>query len=166
MDVVEKFADYFSDTFPKALQKLKEIAENETNSITVRVSTKEKLEKVWKYFTLPEHITKWCFASDDWHAPKAENNLKTGGTFSTTMAAKDGSMSFDFGGTYSEVVPMKKYVYTMGDGRKVNVKFDVLDGHTVITENFEPENQNPIDMQRGGWQAILENFKKYLENKG
>lgn len=163
MDVVEKFADYFNDVFPKALQKLKEIAESDTKSITVRISTKEKLEKVWDYFTKPEHITKWCFDSDDWHAPKAENDLKTGGTFSTTMAAKDGSMSFEFGGTYTEVIHLKKYSYTMGDGRKVTVKFDVLDGNTIVTENFQPETQNPIDMQRGGWQSILENFKKYLE---
>ncbi|MCF6130764.1 SRPBCC domain-containing protein [Flavobacterium sp. WG47] len=132
--------------------------------MTVRITTKEPLEKVWNYFTQPEHITKWCFASDDWHAPKAENDLRTGGTFSTTMAAKDGSMSFDFGGTYDEVVPMKKYSYTMGDGRKVIVKFDVMDGNVILTENFEPERQNSLEMQRGGWQMILENFKKHLEN--
>ena len=163
MDVVEKFADYFSDTFPKALQKLKEIAENETNSITVRVSTKEKLEKVWDYFTKPEHIINWNNASDDWHCPKSENDLKVGGTFTATMASKDGAMSFDFTGTYSEVVPMKKFVYTIADGRKVTVKFDVLDNRVIITENFEPENENSIELQRGGWQNILDNFKKYLE---
>lgn len=164
VDIVASHEEFFNAAFPKALQKLKEIAEAETNSITVRISTKEPLEKVWNYFTQPEHITKWCFASDDWHAPKAENDLKTGGTFSTTMAAKDGSMSFDFGGTYDEVIPLKKYSYTMGDGRKVTVKFDVLDGKVILTENFEPEHQNSSEMQRSGWQAILENFKKYLEN--
>lgn len=166
IDVVEKFADYFSETFPKALQKVKEIAEKETNSITVRISTKESLEKVWDYFTQPKHIINWCFASDDWHAPKAENDLKVGGTFSTTMAAKDGSMSFEFGGIYDEVIPLKKYSYAMGDGRKVTVKFDILDGTVILTENFDPENENSIELQRGGWQAILDNFKKYLENKG
>jgi len=164
IDIVEKFADFFNDAFPKALQKLKEIAEDETKSITVRISTKQPLEKVWSYFTQPEHITKWCFASDDWHAPKAENDLRTGGTFSTTMAAKDGSMSFDFGGTYDEVIPLKKYTYAMGDGRKVTVKFDVMDGNVILTENFNPEHQNTVELQRGGWQAILENFKKHLEN--
>ncbi|MEO5775809.1 MAG: SRPBCC domain-containing protein [Flavobacterium sp.] len=163
MDVVEKFADYFNDAFPKALQKLKEIAESDTKSITVRNSTKESLEKVWDYFTKPEHIVNWCFASDDWHCPKAESDLKVGGTFSTTMASKDGAMSFDFDGTYTEVVPMKKYVYVIADGRKVTVKFDVLDGTVIVTENFEPENANPHDMQRGGWQTILDNFKKYVE---
>ncbi len=164
VDIVESHADYFNQVFPNALQKLKEIAEGETNSITVRMSTTEPLEKVWNYFTQPDHITQWCFASDDWHAPKAENELKTGGTFTTTMAAKDGSMSFDFGGTYKEVVPMKRYTYTMGDGRKVTVKFDMLDGNVILTENFEPERQNSLEMQRGGWQAILDNFKKHLEN--
>ncbi|WP_324325242.1 SRPBCC family protein [Flavobacterium sp.] len=164
IDIVESHIEYFKDAFPKALQKLKEIAEAETKSITVRISTKEKLEKVWDYFTKPEHIVNWCFASDDWHAPKAENDLRTGGTFSTTMAAKDGSFSFEFGGTYDEVIPLKRYTYTMGDGRKVTVKFDMMDGAVIVTENFEPEQQNPLDMQRGGWQAILENFKKYLEN--
>jgi uncharacterized protein YndB with AHSA1/START domain len=164
VDIMEAHADYFNEAFPKALQKLKEIAENETRSISVRISTKEPLEKVWDYFTRPEHITKWCFASDDWHCPKADNDLRTGGTFSTTMASKDGSTQFDFGGTYSEVVPMKKYVYTLADGRKVTVKFDVLDDAVILTENFEPERQNSLEMQRSGWQAILENFKKHVEN--
>ena len=163
MDIVETHADYFNEAFPKALQKLKEIAENETKSITARISTKESLQKVWDYFTQPGHITEWCFASDDWHAPKAENDLRAGGIFSTTMAAKDGSVSFDFGGTYDEVIPLKKYTYTMGDGRKVTVKFDVMDDMVILTENFEPERQNTIELQRAGWQSILENFKKYLE---
>lgn len=164
LDTLESHADYFNETFPKALQKVKEIAETDTKSITVRISTKQPLEKVWNYFTKPEHIVNWCFASDDWHCPKAENDLKVGGTFNTTMASKDGAMSFDFGGTYTEVVPMKKYRYTMSDGRKVTVKFEVLDGNVIVTENFDPENANPQDMQRGGWQAMLDNFKKYLEN--
>jgi uncharacterized protein YndB with AHSA1/START domain len=163
VDIVESHADFFNSAFPKALQIVKELAESDTKSITVRISTKESLEKVWNYFTDPKHIVNWCFASDDWHCPKAENDLKVGGTFSTTMASKDGAISFDFGGTYTEVAPMKKYAYTMPDGRKVTVKFDVLDGNVIITENFDPENTNPHDMQRGGWQTILENFKKYTE---
>jgi uncharacterized protein YndB with AHSA1/START domain len=163
VDIVEKFADFFNDAFPKALQKLKEIAENETNSITVRISTKESLEKAWNYFTKPEHIVNWNNASDDWHCPKSENDLKVGGTFSATMAAKDGSVSFDFNGIYTEVVPLKRFVYTIEDGRKVTVKFDVLDHHVIVTENFEPENIHSTELQRGGWQSILDNFKKYLE---
>ncbi len=163
MDIVDSHAQYFKETFPKAMQKLKEIAEAETKSITVRIATKETREKTWDFFTNPKHIVSWCFASDDWHAPKAENDLREGGTFSTTMAAKDGSFSFDFGGIYNEVVPMEKFSYTMGDGRKVSVKFDMLDNEVILTENFEPELQNPMEMQRTGWQMILENFKKYLE---
>jgi len=164
IDIVDQFAEYFNQAFPKALQKVKEIAEADTKSITVRITTKEEIQKVWDYFTKPEHIVNWCFASDDWHCPKAENDLRTGGKFSTTMASKDGAMSFDFGGTYDEVIPLKSYTYTIGDGRKVTVKFDVMDDNVILTENFEPENMNPLEMQRGGWQAILENFKKYVEN--
>lgn len=163
VEITETHADYFNKTFPKAIQKVKEIAEAPTHTITVRTSTKESLEKAWDYFTKPEHIVNWCFASDDWHCPKATNDLKTGGTFSTTMASKDGAMSFDFGGTYSEVIPLKKYTYTIEDGRKVTLKFNVIDNTVIITENFEPENSNPLDMQRDGWQAILDNYKKYLE---
>jgi uncharacterized protein YndB with AHSA1/START domain len=163
LDAVEQFEGFFNDAFPKAMQKLKEIAEGETKSITVRISTKESLERVWDSFTNPKHIVNWCFASDDWHCPKAENDLRTGGKFSTTMASNDGARSFDFGGTYDEVVPMKKYVYTIEVGRKVTVKFDVMDDLVIVTENFEPENANPLEMQRGGWQTILENFKKYVQ---
>jgi uncharacterized protein YndB with AHSA1/START domain len=160
IDIVEQFADFFNAAFPKALQKLKDIAESDTKSITVRTATKESLEKAWDYFTNPKHIVNWCFASDDWHCPKSENDLRVGGSFTTTMASKDGAMSFDFGGIYSEVIPLKRFIYTIADGRKVSVKFDVLDGQTIITENFTPENINPHDMQRGGWQAILDIFRK------
>ena len=163
IDIVEKYADFFNDTFPKALQKLKKIAESETKSITVRTATNQPLEKVWNYFTNPKYIINWNNASDDWHCPKSENDLKVGGTFTATMASKDGTMSFDFRGTYNEVILMKKYVYTMEDGRKVTVKFDVLDGNVILTENFDPENENSIELQRSGWQSILDNFKKYLE---
>lgn len=164
VEITESHADYFKAAFPKAIQKVKEIAESETKSISVRTSTKQFLEKAWDYFTKPEHIVNWCFASDDWHCPNAANDLKPGGTFSTTMASKDGTMSFDLNGTYTEVVPLKKYTYAIEDGRKVTVKFNVLNDTVIISENFEPENTNPLDMQRGGWQAILENYKKYLEN--
>ena len=166
VDVVESHDNYFKEAFPKAFEILKKIAESATKSITVRTSTKESLEKAWDYFTNPKHIVNWCFASDDWHCPKAENDLRVGGTFITTMASKDGKISFDFEGTYTEVEPMKKYAYSIADGRKVTVKFDILDRRTIIIENFEPENANPEDMQRNGWQAIMDNYKKYLESKG
>jgi uncharacterized protein YndB with AHSA1/START domain len=131
--------------------------------ITVEALVKVPVEKVWEHWFEPEHVTKWCAASDDWHAPKAENDLRTGGKFLTTMAAKDGSISFDFEGTYTNVVPQKVVEYTIADGRKVKIIFGSRDAETLITETFEAESVNPIEMQRGGWQAILDNFKKYSE---
>ncbi|MGH2552339.1 MAG: SRPBCC domain-containing protein, partial [Chitinophagaceae bacterium] len=104
-----------------------------------------------------------CNASDDWHAPIAENDLRAGGTFKTRMEAKDGSMGFDFGGVYDEVKTNELIEYTMGDGRKVSIAFKANGEETKIFETFEAENENPVEMQRGGWQAILNNFKKYTE---
>lgn len=132
-------------------------------AITVEAIVKAPVEKVWKFWSEPKHIMKWCQASDDWHAPKAENDLRTGGKFSTTMAARDGSVSFDFGGVYSNVQLNKLIEYTIGDGRKVSIKFVGKGNETKVIETFEAEDQNPVDMQRGGWQAILNNFKKYTE---
>ena len=138
--------------------------ETATNkSITVQSTINAPVEKVWKYWSEPAHIMQWCQASDDWHAPHAENDLKTGGKFSTTMAAKDGSFSFDFGGVYDLVTEHKLIEYTMGDGRKVSVVFNANGNTTEVIETFEPESTNPEEMQRGGWQAILDNFKKYTE---
>lgn len=132
--------------------------------ITVQATINAPVEIVWQMWTLPEHITKWCFASDDWHCPAAENDARTGGKFSSTMAAKDGSFSFEFGGVYDEVIANKLIKYSMGDGRKVSIAFTMdEDDQTTVTETFDPESQNPIEMQRGGWQAILNNFKKYVE---
>ncbi len=135
----------------------------ETKSITVETTVNAPVEKVWAYWSEPKHITQWCQASDDWHAPNAENDLRTGGKFSTTMAAKDGSMSFDFGGQYTHVVPNNFIGYDMADGRKVAITFSPEGDQTRISETFDPENMNPVEMQRGGWQAILDNFKKYTE---
>jgi uncharacterized protein YndB with AHSA1/START domain len=132
--------------------------------ITIQTNVKAPVDKVWKFWNEPKHITQWAFASPDWHAPKAENDLRTGGTFSTTMAAKDGSFSFDFGGVYDQVQTNKLIEYTIGDGRKVKVVFNANGSETEVIESFEAENENPIDMQRGGWQAILDNFKKYVES--
>jgi uncharacterized protein YndB with AHSA1/START domain len=133
-------------------------------AITVETLVHAPVEKVWQYWTAPEHITKWCNASDDWHAPYAENDLRTGGTFKTTMAAKDGSMQFDWGGEYDLVEPFKQISYSMGDSRKVDIRFSGEGNQTRIVETFDPEQQNPIEMQRGGWQSILDNFKKYVES--
>lgn len=132
-------------------------------AITVEATVNAPVEKVWTCWNEPKHITQWCAASDDWHAPFAENDLREGGNFKTTMAAKDGSFSFDFGGVYNEVVPNKKIKYTIEDGRKVEIAFHGKGNETRVVETFEAEETNPIEMQRGGWQAILDNFKKYTE---
>lgn len=132
-------------------------------TITVETTVNAPLEKVWKFWTEPDHITKWNQASDDWHAPYAENDLKVDGKFKTTMAAKDGSMSFDFEGIYTTVEHMKEVKYAMSDGRKVHITFEGSDSETRVVETFDPESSNSLEMQRTGWQAILDNFKKYTE---
>lgn len=135
----------------------------EQNTITVEATINAGVEKVWEFWTNPEHITQWAFASDDWHAPYADNDARTGGKFKTTMAAKDGSFSFDFEGEYSNVEEHALIEYTMADGRWVKISF-AGDGKTTrVVEEFVPENQNSIEMQKGGWQAIMDNFKKYVE---
>jgi uncharacterized protein YndB with AHSA1/START domain len=137
----------------------------ERTAITVEATINAPVEKVWANWNEPKHITKWCQASDDWHAPYAENDVKTGGKFKTTMAAKDGSVSFDFEGVYSNVQPNKVIEYAMSDGRKVKITFSSQGDKTKVVETFEAENENPLEMQRAGWQAILDNFKKYTESK-
>jgi uncharacterized protein YndB with AHSA1/START domain len=132
-------------------------------AITVETSVKAPIEKVWKYWSEPQHITQWASASDDWHAPYADNDLRKDGKFKTTMAAKDGSFSFDFEGVYTNVQPHKIIEFVMSDGRKVKVVFSSNGNETKITETFDPETENPIEMQRDGWQAILNNFKKHTE---
>lgn len=131
--------------------------------ITVQATINASKDKVWEFWTLPEHITKWSFASPDWHTPYAENDLREGGTFKSTMAAKDGSMSFDFGGEYTLVEKYKVIEYVLGDGRKVEISFNETPNGIEIIESFDPETQNPEEMQRGGWQAIMDNFKNYVE---
>ena len=131
--------------------------------ITVKSTINASIDKVWEFWTLPEHITKWSFASPDWHTPYAENDLREGGKFKSTMAAKDGSMSFDFEGEYTLVEKNKTIEYVMADGRKVEISFEATSNGVEVTESFDPETQNPEEMQRGGWQAILDNFKSYVE---
>lgn len=133
-------------------------------NITVSAQVGANPEKVWELWTTPEHITKWNNASDDWHSPHSENDLREGGIFKTRMEAKDGSMGFDFEGTYDKVIPNEHIAYTMGDSRKVTLKFTPKDNGTYIEETFEAENIHPEDFQKAGWQAILDNFKKYAEN--
>ena len=133
------------------------------NIITVQTVVNAPVAKVWECWNKPEHITSWAFASDEWEAPAAENDLRVGGRFKTTMAAKDKSASFDFGGVYINVQEHKLIEYNIDDGRQVKVEFAKLPKGVQVTESFEPENTHPEEMQRSGWQAILDNFKKYVE---
>ena len=135
-----------------------------SNIITIATIANTSVEKAWKAWTTPNDIIQWNNASDDWHTTKAENDLRAGGKFSSRMEAKDGSFGFDFEGIYDKVIPNKFIEYTMGDGRKVKVEFSFNDNKTTITEIFEAEKENSIEMQRIGWQAILDNFKKYIES--
>jgi uncharacterized protein YndB with AHSA1/START domain len=136
----------------------------EKEFITLETKIHAPVDQVWKCWTTPDHIVKWNHASDDWHTPHAENDLRVGGTFSYRMEAKDGSFGFDFAGVYDRVVPHELIEYTMEDGRKVTVSFSAGDIKTKVVETFEAETENPVDMQRAGWQAVLENFKKYIES--
>lgn len=132
--------------------------------ITVKCIVEAPIEIVWKLWTTPAHITKWKNASEDWHTPYAENDLRVGGKFKSTMASKDGTMSFDFEGTYTEVKDHSFIEYQLADGRKVDIYFISLEDGVEIIESFDPENENSEEMQREGWQAILDNFKKYAED--
>ena len=132
-------------------------------SITVENTVNAPIAKVWELWSAPQHITKWAAASDDWHTTFAENDLRVGGKFQSRMEAKDGSFGFDFWGIYDEVKVNERIDYTLGDGRKVTILFSKNGNGTKIVQTFEAEGTNPIEMQRGGWQAILDNFKKYTE---
>ena len=132
--------------------------------ITIESIISANTKKVWDYYTSPEHITKWNFASDDWHCPKAENDLRVGGKLKSRMEAKDGSFGFDFEAIYDEVVDQKKLAYTMPDTRQVITNFENLGDKIKVTTTFDTENENPVEMQRAGWQSILDNFKKYVES--
>ncbi len=131
--------------------------------ITIAATINAPVEKVWSFWTSPEHITQWNHASDDWHTTSATNDLRVGGAFTSHMAAKDGSFGFDFGGVYDEVVTHQKIAYTLGDDRKVEITFSSNGNETEVVESFEAEIENAVELQRGGWQAILDNFKKYVE---
>ncbi len=134
-----------------------------TTRITVQTTIGANTKKVWDYYTRPEHITKWNFASDDWQCPSATNDMRVGGKYSSRMEAKDGSWGFDFEAIYDEVVAHEKFTYTMTDGRKVTTRFENQGNTTNVITTFDAEHENPIDLQRDGWQAILDNFKKYVE---
>ena len=139
------------------------MATQDKTIITVENTINAPVEKVWEYWTKPEHITQWNNASDDWHTPRAENDLRVGGNFVSRMEAKDGSFGFDFGGVYDAVRTNEYIEYTLGDGRKVKITFTADGNKTKVVESFEAESTNSIEMQQGGWQNILDNFKKYTE---
>lgn len=131
--------------------------------ITIQTTVNAPLSTVWEYWNLPEHINHWAFASDDWEAIAQENDLRVGGKFTTVMAAKDKSASFDFTGEYTEVTEHAMIAYVMSDGRQVRVEFSETPEGVKVVETFDPETENSIELQREGWQAILDNFKKYVE---
>jgi uncharacterized protein YndB with AHSA1/START domain len=162
LDTSESYAAYFSQAFPKALALLKALAEKPV-ALTVSAAIAATPEKVWQLWTEPQHIMQWNSASPDWHTPKAENDLRIGGKFSSRMEAKDGSMGFDFEGTYTAVEPLARIAYTMGDGRSADIAFASEGDSCRVTIVFDAEETNPYAMQQGGWQAILDNFKKYTE---
>jgi uncharacterized protein YndB with AHSA1/START domain len=136
----------------------------EKEKINISVLVFAPIEKIWSYWTTPQHIEKWNNASPEWHTPKAINNLGVGGQFIYTMAAKDGSISFDFSGVYNAVITNKTINYTMDDNRNAWINFEEKEDGVLITEIFEAENENPIELQQFGWQAILDKFKAYTES--
>jgi uncharacterized protein YndB with AHSA1/START domain len=138
--------------------------ENKPPVITVENTVNAAVNKAWQYFTLPQHITQWNNASEDWHTPLAENDLRVGGKFLFRMEAKDGSMGFDFWGVYDEIKTNELIAYTMGDSRKAKITFSSFGNQTKIVTIFDAETDNPVELQKGGWQAILDNFKKYTES--
>lgn len=135
-----------------------------TNIISVEQTINVPVEIVWDTWTSPGHIMQWNNASDDWHTPHAENDLRKGGSFNYRMESKDGKFGFDFSGVYDSVEEHQLLEYTIGDGRKVTVRFISENDATKIIESFEAENQHSAEMQRAGWQSILDNFKKYCES--
>ena len=134
------------------------------NSITIQTVVNANIMTVWEKWTTPRDIVKWNNASDDWHTPQATNDLKAGGKFSFRMEAKDGSMGFDFEGIYQRVMPFELIEYTIADGRKVKVTFIASGDNTRVSETFDAENENSEEMQKAGWQSILDNFKHYVES--
>lgn len=133
--------------------------------ITIQATIVADIQKVWNYYTEPAHITQWNFATDDWQCPSASNDMKVGGKYIARMEAKDGSFGFDFEATYNEIVEKEYFSYTMPDNRTVAVTFKALpNNNTSIDIVFDAETSNPIEMQRNGWQAILNNFKSYAEH--
>ena len=139
--------------------------ESKPTLIAVEARVNAPVAKVWKHWTTTADIMKWNAASDDWHTPSASNDLRVGGTFKARMEAKDGSVGFDFEGIYTEVRPNEVIVYRLGDEREVRVEFKAEGSSTVVRETFTAESTHSIEMQRGGWQSILNRFKEFVEKQ-
>jgi uncharacterized protein YndB with AHSA1/START domain len=161
LDTLESYIDEFNNKFPVALDLVKHSAEH--LSIIIQSNLNISVERAWTAYTDPAHIVKWNNASADWHTTKAENNLVKGGRFTSRMEAKDGSAGFDFGGVYDQVVTHELIAYTLDDGRKVTVNFSAGNNQTSISVSFEPEDMNSLELQKFGWQSILDNFRLYAE---
>ena len=135
----------------------------ETSKVVVEAVVNASISKTWKYYTEPESITQWNFADPSWHCPSASNDMKIGGKYLARMEAKDGSFGFDFEAYYTEINAGKNFTYEFG-GRICTVNFDDLIDSTKVTVSFDPESENPVEMQKAGWQLILNNFKSYTES--
>jgi len=131
--------------------------------ITVKAEIAASLDKAWQVWTRPEFITRWNFASPDWCCPRASIDLRVGGRFNYRMEACDGSMGFDFEGEFTEVQVERRIAYVLGDEREVTISFTQIQGQTLVEEVFDTENENPVELQRQGWQSILDNFKRIAE---
>ncbi len=138
---------------------------NAITKITVQAKISAPLDQVWKCWINPEDILCWNAASDDWQTTRAENFLEAGGKFNYRMEAKNGSFGFDFWGIYNRIIDQQLIEITLGDERKMRVAFSWANSVTEVVETFEAESENPVELQRAGWQAILDNFKKYVETK-
>ena len=160
----EDHPELSSDNFTQGWKNFMHALQNFLSMITIQTTASVKPARAWKLWTEPGHIVNWNFATPEWHCPGAKNDLREGGKFSYGMAARDGSLSFDFEGTYTRIEPHSLIEYDIADGRKVSILLEEFEGGTRITESFEPEQTHPQDMQREGWQSILDNFKRYAES--
>jgi len=132
--------------------------------ITIQATISANRNKTWEYYTHPKHIIHWNFASDDWQCPSASNDMRVGGMYKARMEAKDGSFGFDFEAVYTKVIEGESFAYVLADNRVINVSFTDLENKTEIVIIFDAETENSEELQRNGWQAILNNFKSYTES--
>ncbi len=148
---------------------LNNVADMIYETITLQITLAAPLEHAWDYWTHPAHVMQWNFADPSWHCPAATNDLRVGGSFNYRMAARDGSFAFDFEGVYDEVVPQSLIAYHMADGRSVRISFEAINDATtgaeqvLVIQTFDAETENPLEMQRAGWQAIMDNYKRLVE---